>query len=129
MAMFAVLGLISVEVGAQEMNLHLQAVMVMHMSGADQCIKLMIDHLKVWLDIWSCERYHVQVVRMMRSKGHALFYMIGYCMKDRGQAHFRYIVVNLTREMLRAGIRQGPSGPAFRTRAGGALGTTGHTKS
>ena len=26
-------------------------------------------------------------------------------------------------------IRQGPSGPAFRTRAGGALGTTGHTRS
>ena len=41
---------------------------------------------------------------MMQSKGHALFYMIGYCMKDRGQAHFRYVVVNLTREMLRAGI-------------------------
>ena len=29
----------------------------------------------------------------------------------------------------RAIIRQGPSGPAFRTRAGGALGTTGHTRS
>ena len=57
--MFAVLGLISVEVGAQEMNLHLQAVMVMHMSGADQCIMLIIDHLKVWLDIWSCERFQV----------------------------------------------------------------------
>ena len=28
-----------------------------------------------------------------------------------------------------AAIRQGPSGPAFRTRAGGALGTTGHTRS
>ena len=26
-------------------------------------------------------------------------------------------------------IRQGPSGPAFRTRAGGALGTTGHNRS
>ena len=26
-------------------------------------------------------------------------------------------------------VRQGPSGPAFRTRAGGALGTTGHTRS
>ena len=26
-------------------------------------------------------------------------------------------------------IRQGPSGPAFRTRAGGALGTTGPTRS
>ena len=26
-------------------------------------------------------------------------------------------------------IRQGPSGPAFRTRARGALGTTGHTRS
>ena len=25
------------------------------------------------------------------------------------------------------GIRQGPSGPAFRTRAAGALGTTGHS--
>ena len=51
MATFAVLGLISAELGTQEMNLHLQAVMVMHMSGADQCIKLIIDHLKVWLDI------------------------------------------------------------------------------
>ena len=26
-------------------------------------------------------------------------------------------------------IRKGPSGPAFRTRAGGALGTTGHNRS
>ena len=26
-------------------------------------------------------------------------------------------------------IRQGPSGPAFRTRAAGALGTTGHNRS
>ena len=26
-------------------------------------------------------------------------------------------------------IRQGPSGPAFRTRAAGALGTTGHSRS
>ena len=26
-------------------------------------------------------------------------------------------------------IRQGPSGPAFRTRTGGTLGTTGHTRS
>ena len=46
----------------------------------------------------------MQVVWMMRSNEHARFYMIGYCMKDRGQAHFRYVVVNLTREMLRAGI-------------------------
>ena len=41
---------------------------------------------------------------MMRSRGHALFYMLGYCMKDRGLGHFKYIVLNLTREMLRAGI-------------------------
>ena len=41
---------------------------------------------------------------MMRQKGLALFYMLGYCMKDRGQAHFHYVVLNLTREMIRAGI-------------------------
>ena len=73
MAIFAVLGLIAVELGTNEMNLHLQAVMVMHMAGADQCIKLIVEHLidKVWLDIWSCEGYQVQVVRMLRQKGHA----------------------------------------------------------
>ena len=31
--------------------------------------------------------------------------------------------------LRRPDIRQGPSGPAFRTRAAGALGTTGHTRS
>ena len=31
--------------------------------------------------------------------------------------------------VLSYAIRQGPSGPAFRTRAAGALGTTGHTRS
>jgi len=41
---------------------------------------------------------------MLRSRGHALFYMLGYVMKDRGLGHFKYIVQNLTREMLRAGI-------------------------
>ena len=104
MAVFAVLGLIAIELGTQEMNLHLQAVLVMHMSGADECIKLITDHIKVWLDIWSNENYQVKVVRMMRQKGHALFYMLGYCMKDRGQTHFHYVVLNLTREMIRAGI-------------------------
>ena len=33
MAVFAVLGLIAVELGSQEIDLHLQAVLVMHMSG------------------------------------------------------------------------------------------------
>ena len=51
MSVFAVLGLIAVELGTTEMHLHLQAVMVMHMTGADQCIKLIVDHIKVWLDI------------------------------------------------------------------------------
>ena len=104
MKTFAVLGLIAVELGTTEQNLHLQAVMVMHMTGADRCIELITEHLKVWFDIWTHEKFHVKVVRMMRSRGHALFYMLGYCMKDRGLGHFKYIVLNLTREMLRAGI-------------------------
>ena len=104
MKIFAVLGLIAVEQGTMERNLHLQAVMVMHMSGADRCIELITEHIKVWLDVWTHEKFQIKVVRMDRSRGHALFYMMGYCLKDRPYAHFKYIVLNLTREMLRAGI-------------------------
>ena len=104
MKKFAVLGLIAVELGKTEQNLHLQAVMVLHMTGADRCIELITEHLKVWFDIWTHEKFHVKVVRMMRSRGHALFYMLGHCMKDRGLGRFKYIVLNLTREMPRAGI-------------------------
>ena len=100
MAVFAILSLIVIKLGTHKMNLHLQVVLVMHMSGADACIKLITDHIKLWLDIWTNKNYHMKVVHMMQQKGHALFYMLGYCMKDQRQAHFHYVLPNLTRGMI-----------------------------
>ena len=87
-----------------EQNLHLQAVMVMHTTGANRCIELITKHIKVWLDVWAHEKFQIKVARMDCSHSHALFYMMGDCWKDCPYVHFKYIILNLTCEMLRAGI-------------------------
>ena len=102
---FAVAGVGSFERGGELTHLHVQATAVIHGENCLGALDQIRAHFAHYFDCWSLKKTHICIKILDESAGHCFMPMQGYCLKDWGQPHFEYVTLNLSREVLRAGLQ------------------------
>ena len=89
MLAFGVSGIASLERGGNMSHLHVQAVLIIHSIACEGAKGQIAKHLKHWFDMWSNTSSHLSVGFIKETKDQKFMPMVGYCLKDHGQAHHK----------------------------------------
>ena len=107
---YCCMGIFSLEVGDKEEHLHIQGAVVIN-GVADCNTKAAFDRfLKYFLDIPAGTRdgekgYKIQVKPCNKHSGQTIMYMVGYCLKQLRESHFRYVCKGFSPQDLQRACR------------------------
>ena len=107
---YCCMGIFSLEVGDKEEHLHVQGSVVIH-GASDAVAKAAFERfLKYFLDVPSGTRdgekgYKILVKPCNKNAGQTIIYMIGYCLKQLGESHFKFVCKALSPLVLQKDVR------------------------